>query len=99
MTPRPSRCPSRWATRPALGAPFEQVERTEIRWRHSLGRSELLDLVASRSYVIVLPEEQRRELLGSVEELLDSHPDLRQREEISLPYVTQCTRARRGAIA
>jgi nitronate monooxygenase len=86
-------------TRPALGAPFEQVEHTEIRWRHSLGRSELLDLVASRSYVIVLPEEQRRELLGSVEELLDSHPDLRQREEISLPYVTQCTRARRGAIA
>ncbi len=80
--------------RPTLGAPFDRLEHTEIRWRHSLGRSELLDLVASRSYVIVLPEEQRSELLGRVEELLDSHPDLQQRDDISLPYVTRCTRAR-----
>jgi hypothetical protein len=50
-------------------------------------------MVASRSYIIVLPEERRRELLGQVGELLDTHPDLRGHEEISLPYVTRCTRA------
>lgn len=83
-------------TEPDLGAPFERLERTEIRWRHTLDRSELLDLVASRSYVIVLPEQHRTELLGSVEELLDTHPDLQGRERLDLPYVTRCTRARRS---
>lgn len=82
-------------TEPTLGEPFDRLERTEIRWRHRLGRGELLDLVASRSYVIVLPEHQRRELLGSVTELLDTHPDLAGRAELSLPYVTRCTRAHR----
>jgi len=83
-------------TEPGLGAPFEHLERTEIRWRHALGRSDLLDMVASRSYVIVLPERQRQELLAGVEELLDTHPDLAGRDEFDLPYVTRCTRARRG---
>jgi SAM-dependent methyltransferase len=83
-------------TEPELGETFDHLERTEIRWRHSLRRSELLDMVASRSYVIVLPERQRQELLGSVNELLDEHPDLKGREELDLPYVTRCTRARRG---
>jgi hypothetical protein len=51
-------------------------------------------MVASRSYVIVLPENQRRELLSRVEELLDSHPDVKHNDEISLPHATRCTRAR-----
>jgi hypothetical protein len=42
-------------TEPELGAPFENLERTEIRRRHRLSRAALLDMVASRSYVIVLP--------------------------------------------
>ena len=83
-------------TEPEVGAPFTDVDRTEIRWRHRLGRGELLDMVASRSYVIVLDEQQRRDLLGDVTELLDTHPDLRGRAEFELPYVTRCTRARRG---
>jgi SAM-dependent methyltransferase len=83
-------------TEPDLGDPFDHLERTEIRWRHTLGRSDLLDMVASRSYVIVLSEQQRRELLAGVEDLLDTHPDLKGRDEFHLPYVTRCTRARRS---
>lgn len=83
-------------TEPALGDPFDQPERTEIRWRHRLGRGELLDMVASRSYLIVLPERQRRDVLRNVEALLDRHPTLSGREELSLPYVTRCSRARRS---
>ncbi|SNY45263.1 class I SAM-dependent methyltransferase [Paractinoplanes atraurantiacus] len=82
-------------TEPELGEPFARLERTEIRWRHTLSRGELLDMVASRSYVIVLPEQQRRELLGNVEELMDTHPDLKGRDTLDLPYVTRCTRATR----
>jgi SAM-dependent methyltransferase len=83
-------------TEPDLGDPFDHLERTEIRWRHTLSRSDLLDMVTSRSYVIVLPEQQQQELLASIEELLDTHPDLKGRDELHLPYVTQCTRARRS---
>ncbi|TWG12482.1 hypothetical protein FHX34_105349 [Actinoplanes teichomyceticus] len=53
--------------------------------------------MASRSYVIVLPEAERAELLGNVIELLDAHPDLAGREQLRLPYVTRCTRAVRAA--
>ncbi|GAA2545705.1 class I SAM-dependent methyltransferase [Winogradskya consettensis] len=83
-------------TEPVLPSPFEQVERTEIRWRHTLSRAELLDMVASRSYVIVLPEQDRTQLLGEVGELLDSHPDLKGRDALSMPYITRCTRALRA---
>jgi SAM-dependent methyltransferase len=83
-------------TAPALGEPFEQVERAEFGWVHTMSRSALFDMVASRSYVIVLPGPERAELLGNVAELLDSHPDLAEHDEIRLPYVARCTRAVRG---
>ncbi|MDI6105671.1 methyltransferase domain-containing protein [Actinoplanes sp. NEAU-A12] len=76
-------------TAPEVGGPFGSPERTEIRWRHTLRRQELLDMVASRSYVIVLPDKERRDLLDSVVELLDQQG---MGDEISMPYVTRCTR-------
>ncbi|MFI6741011.1 class I SAM-dependent methyltransferase [Nonomuraea sp. NPDC050451] len=81
-------------TRPSIGEPFGRPEHMEIRWSHVMTRAELLDMVASRSYVITLPEADRALLLADVDRLLDSHPDLKGREEISLPYITRCTRVR-----
>ncbi|MET9251704.1 methyltransferase domain-containing protein [Nonomuraea sp. NPDC003709] len=81
-------------TRPSIGEPFGQPERMEIRWSQAMTRAELLDMVASRSYVITLPEAARAVLLADVDKLLDSHPDLKGREEIALPYITRCTRVR-----
>jgi SAM-dependent methyltransferase len=81
-------------TQPEFGAPFEQAERLEVRWEHQLTRADLLDLVASRSYVITLPDSDRTELLNQVAELLDSHLDLRGRKHLTMPYLTRCTRAR-----
>jgi SAM-dependent methyltransferase len=81
-------------TRPSIGEPFGPVERLEVRWEHVLTRAELLDLVASRSYVITMPEDARAELLNQVSELLDSHLDLRGRKKVTMPYLTRCTRAR-----
>jgi SAM-dependent methyltransferase len=80
-------------TSPELSAPFEKVERLEVRWEHALTRSELLDMVASRSYVITMPANDRAELLNQVGELLDSHLDLRGRKNLTMPYITRCTRA------
>ncbi|MFF2750511.1 class I SAM-dependent methyltransferase [Kitasatospora sp. NPDC058048] len=88
--------PPRIDTRPVLPAPFGASERLEIGWEHVTTRAGIVDMVASRSYVIALPEDQRERLLADVEQLLATHPDLAGREEIALPYVTRCTRVRLG---
>lgn len=80
-------------TRPQLATPFGEVERLEVRWEHPLTRAELLDMVASRSYVITMPADDRAELMHQVGELVDSHLDLRGRKKFTMPYVTYCTRA------
>ena len=81
-------------TTPDLAKPFGAVERLEVRWEHPLTRAELLDMVASRSYVITMPEDDRTELMHQVAELLDSHLDLRGRKKLTMPYITRCTRAK-----
>ena len=81
-------------TRPEIGPPFGPPERMETRWRQPATRQDILDMVASRSYVISMPAAEREQLLGEVAELLDDHPGLRGREEIDLPYVSRCTLVR-----
>ncbi|WP_078891094.1 class I SAM-dependent methyltransferase [Streptomyces sp. NRRL S-350] len=83
-------------TWPAVPAPFGAPERLEIRWEHSTTRAGIVDLVASRSYVIALPDAERARLLADVEELLATHPDLAGRDAIAMPYLTRCTRVRLG---
>ena len=82
------------STAPVVGPPFGPVERFDVEWQRRLGRAEFLDMVASRSYVLVLPPDRRALLLAHVEHLLDTHPDLAGAAEITLPYVTRCSRAR-----
>jgi SAM-dependent methyltransferase len=76
-----------------LGAPFGPVETREFGWTHELGLDRLLDLVASRSAVILLGEDERAALLDRVRHLTTTHPDLAGRATFPLPYVTQCARA------
>lgn len=79
---------------PDIGEPFGPPERAEIRWHRVMTRAEILDMVASRSYVITLPGAERDELLGDVADLLGEHPGTKGRDEIVLPYITRCTRVR-----
>ncbi|MER6297967.1 methyltransferase domain-containing protein [Kitasatospora sp. NPDC001539] len=83
-------------TAPVVPAPFGAPERLEIRWEHQTTPAGILDMVASRSYVIALPEAERAGLLADVERLLATHPDLAGRERIAMPYLTRCTRVRLG---
>ncbi|WP_380158763.1 class I SAM-dependent methyltransferase [Kineococcus sp. R86509] len=75
-----------------VGPPFGAAHRFGTRFEHVTDRAGILDLVASRSYVIVLPEDERRDLLAAVADVLDEHPDLRGRDEVRVPYLTHCTR-------
>jgi SAM-dependent methyltransferase len=77
---------------PDVGSPFGPVERLDVEWIHHLTPGSLLDLVASRSYVITLPPADREALLDRVRDLLGTHPRLAGREDIALPYITHCSR-------
>ena len=76
-----------------VGAPFGPVELFDSApWTQTLSPEGLVELAASRSYVITLDDERRAELLARVRALLD-RPELTGRTQIELPYVTECVRA------
>jgi SAM-dependent methyltransferase len=76
-----------------FGTPFGPIETRDFGWTHEIGRDRLLDLVASRSAVILLGDDDRAALLDRVRELTATHPALVGRDTFALPYVTQCARA------
>jgi SAM-dependent methyltransferase len=78
---------------PDIGPPFGPVERRSVEWLHRLSRAEMTDWVASRSYVITLPDAQRYRVLGQVRDLIDTHPALAGGDAIALHMVTHCSRA------
>ncbi|WP_127500818.1 class I SAM-dependent methyltransferase [Actinoplanes solisilvae] len=79
-----------------LGAPFGTVETARFEWTEVIGPERLVDMVASRSAVILLPPDERAALLGEVRRLMATHPELVGRTEFKLPYVTECARATRS---
>ena len=79
-----------------LGPPFGPIQRfTTAPWTTPLTPEGLVELVASRSYVITLAPDRRDALLAQVRQLTREHPDLAHRERIDVPYVTVCLRAER----
>lgn len=76
---------------------FGPVERRDFRHEQSLDLTTLLDLVASRSYVITLTDTKRAEVFAAVRRLWSEHPDLAGRERVPLPYVTEVYRVHRSA--
>jgi SAM-dependent methyltransferase len=72
-----------------IGPPFGPVERCDVEWTHRLGPDELIDLAASRSYVITMPEEQRAAVLAGIRRLASRAGS----GGLVLPYVTECYRA------
>lgn len=78
---------------PELGPAFGPVEHAEVRWGDRLRTADLRALAASRSHVIVQPQDVRDELLAAVDGLVATHPDLRGRESVEVPYRTECWRA------
>lgn len=80
---------------PVLGEAFGPVERTAVAWSDTMRPSDLRALAASRSHLLTLPAPQRDALLDEVDVLAATHPDLRGRELVAVPYVTDVFRARR----
>ena len=70
---------------------FGPVERAQFRFVQQLDRVAFVEQVASRSYIAVLPEARRQEILGDVADLAGRLGD-----PIDLPYIADlfCTTAR-----
>jgi SAM-dependent methyltransferase len=83
------------STDPRVGPPFGPLELHQVRWVHDTSVPEVVDMIASRSYVILLPPDQREALLARVRELLTTDPALAGQARIPLPYVTWCWRTTR----
>jgi SAM-dependent methyltransferase len=83
---------------PVVGPPFGPLEQHELTWRSELSREAVVELVASRSYALVLDPPERERLLAAVRRLLDRHPDTAGRERLPLPYRTVCYRTVLGEI-
>ena len=77
---------------PIVGTPFGPIERFDVEWIAHLDQDTVVDLVASRSYVITRPEAQRLALLDAVRELLNTHPQVKDSTSVAMPYVTRCSR-------
>jgi SAM-dependent methyltransferase len=77
---------------PTVGPPFGPLERLDVEWVHHLSPDALVDMVASRSYIITMPDHARDALLDVVRHLISTHPALAGAQEITLPYVTRCSR-------
>ncbi len=61
---------------------FHPMQRIKFEWEQSLDRESFVDQVASRSYVRILPEPERRALLDQVAAFASTLP-----EPIAMPYV------------
>lgn len=82
-----------------VSAPFDALSRRQFPWRHELAREDLVDLVATRSHIQVMADDERAAVIADVRKLLDDHPDLAGRSVVHVPYVTTCIRATRRADA
>ena len=80
------------APAPVVGWPFAPPQRRDVGWNFRASPAALIDLVASRSYVITRAPAERDALLAEVRQLLATHPDLAGATEILVPYVTECYR-------
>lgn len=78
---------------PVIGPPFGEIERHQTEWRNDLDPDGLVDLAASRSYIIGLPTDERAAVLERVRDL--AHRELRRSgaTTLQMPYVTQSFRA------
>jgi SAM-dependent methyltransferase len=69
---------------------YGPVERASFAHVQLLGRSDLVELVRSRSQCAVLTEDERRPVLDHVGTLFDAHS---RDGVLAMPYVTECFRA------
>jgi len=80
---------------PVVGDAFGPVEGAAFGWAQPFRPADLRGLAASRSHLLTLSAAERDAILDEVDDLAATHPALRGRDVVDLPYVTHCWRAAR----
>lgn len=75
-----------------VGPPFGAGVHDTVRWTHEQDRGAFLDMIASRSHLIVMPEEERRAVLDAVRRVIDADPETAGRATIPVEYVAHVHR-------
>lgn len=73
-------------TRTELFGPIHHQVAYQI---HKVTREQFVDRVLSVSYVASAPDDEYERVMAEVEVMLDTNPELRDREEIAMPYRTE----------
>ncbi len=79
----------------SVGSPFPALWERRWAWSRMLRPEQIVDLAASRSYLITLPTAESAAVLDDVRRLLATHRDTAGRDEVELPYVTAAFRTTR----
>lgn len=81
---------------PVVGEPFGPLDYWRTTWTQPIQPARLLDLVRSVSAFITKSPDGQAEAIAAITELLATHPDTAGKDELELPYITECFRARLG---
>lgn len=68
---------------------FGPLEEREFAYAQTLTPAEFVDRARTVSSIAALPETERERLLDRFRELAATHPDVRGRETVTLPYLTK----------
>jgi SAM-dependent methyltransferase len=71
------------------GGLFGPIQEARFPHAQPLDAPGLVERYASASYVAILPEPERRDVLARIRSLAETHPDLTGRAAFDLPYVTE----------
>lgn len=72
---------------------FADTEHRVFPYEQTLTEETLVGLIASRSYIAILPEDKRLKIFDAVRVLCRTHPDVRGKETFELPYRTHAFRS------
>ena len=68
---------------------FTPLEQREVPYEQTLTPAGLIDRALTVSSITVLPDAERERVLDEIRALVTTHPDLRGRDAVTLPYVTK----------
>lgn len=72
------------------GAPFTALEEVSLPYPHVGPAADVIvGRVLSVSFIARLPEAERERVAAQAQALVDRHPELRGRETVAFPYLTQ----------
>jgi len=86
---RPDHQTGRWRAAFDRTTLFGPLQQREFEHAQTLTPAEIVDRALTVSSITVLPDVKREQVLDRFRELAETHPDIRGRETVTLPYVTK----------